>query len=80
MTEKRKIYKVQIWLKSQDKPIEYETSWYYIDEADLNNPNPAFLKLEDNYLRKDDILKILLIGVREVDESEANAIDNSMPF
>lgn len=77
--DKKEIFKVQVWLKSQEKPIEYETNWFYINESELNNPNPAFIKIEDNYLRKDDILKILLVSVREVNEGGEQCVE-PMPF
>ena len=82
MEASKKIYTVQIWLKSQDKPIEYETSWAYINEYELNNPNPAFIKIEDNYYRKDDILKILVVSVREEKEEKQDESkqDHNAPF
>lgn len=82
MESSKKIYTVQIWLKSQDKPIEYETSWAYINEHELNNPNPAFIKIEDNYYRKEDILKILVVSVREEKEEKQseNEQDHNAPF
>lgn len=82
MEPSKKIYTVQIWLKSQEKPIEYETSWVYIDEHELNNPNPAFIKIEDNYYRKEDILKIMVVSVRDVEESKQNnnGQENPVPF
>ena len=82
MKTDRKIYTVQIWLKSQEKPIEYETTWVYINENDLNNPNPAFIKIEDNYYRKEDILKILVVSVREEkeDNKDESQQTNPAPF
>lgn len=82
MESSKKIYTVQIWLKSQDKPIEYETDWAYINESELNNPNPAFIKIEDNYYRKEDILKIMVVSVREEKEEKQseNKQDNNAPF
>lgn len=65
MAEVTKIYEVELYLKSQEKPIKYETTWFYINENDLNDTRIPFIKIEDNYYRKDDILKILLINVRE---------------
>ncbi len=81
MTEEKKIYTVQVWLKSQEKPIEYKTGWFYIDEGDLNNPNPVFIKIQDNYYRKDDILKIMLVSVQEESEIENNEPNSEkLPF
>lgn len=82
MESSKKIYTVQIWLKSQEKPIEYETSWAYVNEYELNNPRPEFIKIEDNYYRKEDILKILVVSVRERTDSKQNndGQENPTPF
>lgn len=80
MSEKKKLYKVQVWLKSQNMPIEYETDWYHIDENELNHPGKKFIKIRDNYLSKDDILKILKVSVREADVSDPAFNDAEMPF
>lgn len=82
MESSKNIYTVQIWLKSQEKPIEYETDWAYINEYELNNPVPAFIKIEDNYYRKEDILKIMVVSVREVEDPKQNnnGQENPTPF
>lgn len=79
MSEKKKFYKVQVWLKSQNMPIEYETDWFYVDETELNHPGKRFIKIEEHFLEKDDIQKILLVGTRE-EESDEKSKDNPMPF
>lgn len=65
MAETQKIYTVEIYLKSQEKPIEYRTTWPYINENELNDGRIPFIKIEDNYFRKEDILKILLVNIKE---------------
>ena len=79
MQENRKIYTVQVWLKSQDKPIQYETSWFYINDGELNNPNPPFIKIEDSYYRKEDILKIMVVSVKEEKENGQDSTEKT-PF
>lgn len=65
------IYEVDIYLKSQDKPIRYKTSWFYVDEHDLNDMRIPFIKIDENYYRKDDILKIMVVD-KKVEEEKKN--------
>lgn len=51
---------VQVYLYSQQEPIKYETSWFYIDKNDLNDDRAyAFIEINDQIVRKSDIKKIL---------------------
>lgn len=59
------IHTMQIWLKSRDKPIEYEDDCGYIPIDDLNNPRTTFVRINGNVYNKDDILRIVEVFVRE---------------
>lgn len=59
------IHTMQIWLKSQDEPIEYEDDWKYIPIDELNDPRTMFIKIDGNVYRKDDILRIVESSVRD---------------
>lgn len=59
------IHTIQIWLKSQVEPIEYEDDWEYIPIDELNDPRTMFIKIDGNAYRKDDILRIVESSVRD---------------
>lgn len=65
------IHTMQIWLKSQDEPIEYEDEYAYIPIDELNDPRNTFVRINGNAYRKDDILRIVESSVRnELTEEE----------
>lgn len=53
--------KIQVWLKTSEKPVEIITDYFWVNEAEVNNVAIPFVKIRDNIFRKDDILRIVSI-------------------
>ena len=78
---------VQVYLYSQEEPIEFKESWFYLEKNELNDDSTgAFIDINNQFIRKSDIKKILTtkkeieaVGEEEKD-NETKKLDKSYTY